>query len=161
MPGAFDGETVNRRRFMTATVHGAGAVAAAAFTLPALGFALGPVFSRLPWSWQAIGKPDDFVETTYVIKVITIVQGIGESGKTITYVRKRDPDIDKEPSDQYNQWIALSSRCMPGPLRPGGRAFHLPVSRRRLRLPRDGRGWAAGPPARSVLHPQEPADRPD
>jgi menaquinol-cytochrome c reductase iron-sulfur subunit len=112
MPGAFDGETVNRRRFMTATVHGAGAVAAAAFTLPALGFALGPVFSRLPWSWQAIGKPDDFVETTYVIKVVTIVQGIGEAGKTIAYVRTRDPNIDTEPEDQYNHWIALSSRCM-------------------------------------------------
>ena len=112
MPGAFDGETVNRRRFMTATVHGAGAMAAAAFTLPALGFALGPVFSRLPWSWQAIGKPDDFVETTYVIKVITIVQGIGEAGKTIAYVRTRNPKIDVEHEDQYNHWIALSSRCM-------------------------------------------------
>jgi menaquinol-cytochrome c reductase iron-sulfur subunit len=112
MPGAFEGETVNRRRFMTATVHGAGAVAAAAFTLPALGFALGPIFSRLPWSWQAIGKPDDFVETNYVIKVITIVQGIGEAGKTISYVRTRDPKIDVEPEDQYNHWIALSSRCM-------------------------------------------------
>jgi menaquinol-cytochrome c reductase iron-sulfur subunit len=112
MPGAFDGETVNRRRFMTATVHSAGALAAAAFTLPALGFALGPVFSRLPWSWQAIGKPDDFVETTYVIKVVTIVQGIGEAGKTIAYVRTRNPKIDVEHEDQYNHWIALSSRCM-------------------------------------------------
>jgi menaquinol-cytochrome c reductase iron-sulfur subunit len=97
---------------MTATVHSAGAVAAAAFTLPALGFALGPIFSRLPWSWQAIGKPSDFVETTYVIKVITIVEGIGEAGKTIAYVRTRDPQIDTEPEDQYNHWIALSSRCM-------------------------------------------------
>jgi menaquinol-cytochrome c reductase iron-sulfur subunit len=112
MPGAFEGETVNRRRFMTATVHGAGAVAAAAFTLPALGFALGPVFSRLPWSWQAIGKPADFTEDTYVIKVITIVQGIGEAGKSIAYVRARNPQIDKENEDQYNHFIALSSRCM-------------------------------------------------
>jgi menaquinol-cytochrome c reductase iron-sulfur subunit len=112
MPGAFEGETVNRRRFMTATVHGAGALTAAAFTLPALGFALGPIFSRLPWSWQAIGKPSDFVETTYVIKVITIVEGIGEAGKSIAYVRTRDPAIDTEKPDKYNQWIALSSRCM-------------------------------------------------
>jgi Rieske Fe-S protein len=112
MPGAFEGETINRRRFMTATVHGAGAVAAAAFTLPALGFALGPVFSRLPWSWQAIGKPDDFTENNYVIKVITLVQGIGEAGKSIAYVRQRDPQIDKEKEDQYNHFIALSSRCM-------------------------------------------------
>jgi menaquinol-cytochrome c reductase iron-sulfur subunit len=42
LPGAFEGETVSRRRFMTATAHTAGAIAAAAFTLPALGFAIGP-----------------------------------------------------------------------------------------------------------------------
>jgi menaquinol-cytochrome c reductase iron-sulfur subunit len=112
MPGAFDGETINRRRFMTATVHGAGALAAAAFTLPALGFALGPIFAREPFSWQPIGTPSDFTEDTYVIKVIEIVQGIGEAGKSIAYVRQRDPQIDTEHEDQYNHWIALSSRCM-------------------------------------------------
>ena len=57
MPGAFEGETVTRRRFMTAVTHSAGGVAAAAFTLPALGFALGPLFSREPFNWQAIGTP--------------------------------------------------------------------------------------------------------
>jgi Rieske Fe-S protein len=112
MPGAFEGETVTRRRFMTAVVHGSGGVAAAAFTLPALGFALGPIFSREPFNWQPIGPPSDFVESTYVIKVITIVQGIGEAGRSIAYVRTRNPAIDTEPEDQYNHWIALSSRCM-------------------------------------------------
>ncbi len=112
MPGAFEGETVTRRRFMGAVTNGAGAVAAAAFTLPALGFALGPVFSRVPFSWQPIGPRSDFTETTYATKTITIVQGIGEAGLSIAYVRKRDPAIDTEPEDQYNHWIALSSRCM-------------------------------------------------
>jgi Rieske Fe-S protein len=112
MPGAFDGETVTRRRFMTAVTHGAGGIAAAAFTLPALGFAIGPIFSRQPFNWQPIGTPADFPKDTYVTKVITIVEGIGEAGKSIAYVRARDPSIDKEPADQYNQFIALSSRCM-------------------------------------------------
>lgn len=112
MPGAFEGETVTRRRFMTAVTHGAGGITAAAFTLPALGFAIAPIFSRLPWSWQPIGPPSDFTETTYVIKVITIAPDIGEAGKTIAYVRTRDPAIDTEHEDQYNHWIALSSRCM-------------------------------------------------
>ncbi len=112
MPGAFEGETVNRRRFMTMSVHTAGAVSAAAFTLPALGFALGPIFSRVPFAWQTIGVASDFTNDNYVIKVITLVEGIGESGKTIAYVRTRNPAIDIEPGDQYNQWIALSSRCM-------------------------------------------------
>lgn len=111
MPGTFEGETVTRRRFMSAVVHSSGGLAAAAFTLPALGFALGPIFSREPFNWQPIGTPADFVENNYVIKVITIVQGVGEAGRSIAYVRTRDPAIDTEPEDQYNRWIALSSRC--------------------------------------------------
>jgi Rieske Fe-S protein len=113
MPGAFEGETVTRRRFMSAVTHGSGGVAAAAFTLPALGFALGPIFSRQPFNWQTVGAPAEFSDqNTYVTKVITIVQGIGEAGNTIAYMRKRNPAIDTEPADQYNQIIALSSRCM-------------------------------------------------
>ena len=112
MPGAFDGETVTRRRFMNVVTQGSGAVAAAAFALPALGFAIGPLFSREPFAWQPVGTPSDFVETTYVTKVITIVPGIGEAGYSIAYMRQRDPAIDTEPEDQYNHWVALSSRCM-------------------------------------------------
>jgi menaquinol-cytochrome c reductase iron-sulfur subunit len=112
MPGAFEGETVNRRRFMAAVTHSAGGIAAAAFGLPALGFAIGPIFKRQPFEWQIIGTPDDFTELTYVTKVLTIVSGIGEAGKSIAYMRKRDPAIDTEPHDQYNNYIALSSRCM-------------------------------------------------
>jgi menaquinol-cytochrome c reductase iron-sulfur subunit len=113
MPGAFEGETITRRRFMSAVTHGSGGVAAAAFTLPALGFALGPIFSREPFNRQTVGTPADFSDpSTYVTKVITIVQNIGEAGNTIAYMRKRNPAIDTEPADQYNQIIALSSRCM-------------------------------------------------
>jgi Rieske Fe-S protein len=112
IPGAFEGETVTRRRFMTAVTHGAGGVAAAAFTLPALGFALGPIFSRVPFNWQTIGLTSDFPQDTYQTKTLEIVQGIGEAGTSTAYVRKRNPAIDTEPEDQYNQYIALSSRCM-------------------------------------------------
>jgi menaquinol-cytochrome c reductase iron-sulfur subunit len=112
MPGAFEGETVTRRRFMGATVHTAGGITAAAFALPALGFALGPLFSREPFNWQTIGPAGEFTTKTYVTKVITVVQGIGEAGKTIAYVRQRDPNLDTEPEDQYNHYVALSSRCM-------------------------------------------------
>jgi quinol---cytochrome c reductase iron-sulfur subunit, bacillus type len=112
MPGAFEGETVTRRRFMNVVTQGSGLVAAMAFTLPALGFAIGPIFSREPFNWQAIGRPDDFTQETYTTKVLTIVQGIGEAGYSIAYVRARDPKIDTEPADQYNHWVALSSRCM-------------------------------------------------
>jgi Rieske Fe-S protein len=112
IPGAFEGETVSRRRFMVLSANGAGAVAAMAFTLPALGFALGPVFSREPFDWQPVGPPSDFTATVYATRVIQIVQGIGEAGNTIAYVRKRNPAIDTEHEDQYNHFIALSDRCM-------------------------------------------------
>jgi menaquinol-cytochrome c reductase iron-sulfur subunit len=111
MPGAFEGETVTRRRFMTGVAHGAGGIAAAAFTLPALGFALAPVFHQDSLPWQALGSPSDFTEDTYVTRVITLVAGIGEAGKSIAYVRARNPAIDTEPADKYNQFLALSSRC--------------------------------------------------
>jgi menaquinol-cytochrome c reductase iron-sulfur subunit len=113
IPGAFEGETVTRRQLMNMSVHSGGAIAAAAFTLPALGFALGPLFSRVPFKWQPLGPPSDFADdTTYVTRIVTIVPGLGEVGKSTAYVRVRNPSLDTEPEDQYNKWIAISSRCM-------------------------------------------------
>jgi menaquinol-cytochrome c reductase iron-sulfur subunit len=112
MPGTFEGETVTRRRFMNVVTQGAGGVAVLAFTLPALGFAVGPLFSREPFDWQTVGTPADFDDNHYVTKVITIVQGIGNAGNSIAFMRKRNPAIDTEPEDQYNHYVALSSRCM-------------------------------------------------
>jgi menaquinol-cytochrome c reductase iron-sulfur subunit len=111
IPGAFEGETVTRRRLMNLAANGAGGVAAAAFTLPALGFALAPVFKTSPVFWQALGPPSDFPTDNFVVRVITLVPGIGEAGKSIAYVRTRNPQLDSEPEDQYNRWIALTSRC--------------------------------------------------
>jgi len=87
-------------------------VAASAFLLPALGFAVGPVFEKPEVRWQMVGTLDEFPVTTYVPKVITIVDGIGQAGKTTTYIRKRDPKIDTDKPDKYNQYIAISTRCM-------------------------------------------------
>jgi Rieske Fe-S protein len=112
IPGAFEGETVTRRQLMNLWANGVGGVAAAAFTLPALGFAIAPIFKRQPWSWQTIGSPSDFPKDSYMTKVINITPGIGQAGNTIAYVRARNPSIDTEPEDQYNQFVALSSRCM-------------------------------------------------
>jgi menaquinol-cytochrome c reductase iron-sulfur subunit len=113
LPGAFEGETVNRRRFMNVVANGAGGVAAAAFTLPALGLALAPVFTVGPSvRWQPIGPPDDFPDDNYVPKVIVLVPGMGEAGNSLVYVRQRNSAIDLEPEDQWNHWVAVSSRCM-------------------------------------------------
>ena len=67
VPGAFEGETVTRRRLMTLTAHGAGAVATSAFLLPALGFAAGSaIFERPQVHWEPVGKPSDFPNDNYV-----------------------------------------------------------------------------------------------
>ena len=112
IPGAFEGETVTRRRFMTGTVHVAGAVAMSAIALPAVGFALGPLFEKKEVEWQPIGAPADFGIEDYVPKVITETEGIGIIGQTTVYVRKRNDEIDTEEKDQYNEYIAISTRCM-------------------------------------------------
>lgn len=111
MPGAFEGETVTRRRFMTGVTHGAGAVAAGAFALPAIGFAVGPIFEKHDTPWQDIGATDEFPNDTYVPKTITLVEGIGEAGRSTVYVRARGPE-DTDKPDQYNKFIAISTRCM-------------------------------------------------
>lgn len=112
IPGAFEGETVTRRRFMVGTVHVAGAVAMSAIALPALGFALGPIFESKEESWQPVGREDEFGTDEYIPKVITETEGIGVVGQTTVYMRKRNPQIDTEPADEYNEYIAISTRCM-------------------------------------------------
>jgi Rieske Fe-S protein len=112
IPGAFEGETVTRRRFMTSTAAVAGTVAAAAISLPVLGFAVGPIFDRLPTRWQAIGAPGEFTEDTYRSRVIDLVpEDVGTAGKTTVFVRRRNHAIDREPEDRWNRFIVVTSRC--------------------------------------------------
>jgi menaquinol-cytochrome c reductase iron-sulfur subunit len=112
IPGAFEGETVTRRRFMTGTAHTAGAVATAAFTIPAIGVAVGPMFEKKENRWEAVGPVADFPDDTYIPRTLTIEPGIGDVGKTTVYIRKHNPEIDTEPKDEYNDFIAISTRCM-------------------------------------------------
>ena len=111
IPGAYEGETVTRRRFMTASAHTAGGIATAAFTLPALGMAFGPVFEKRDEHWESVGPIADFPDDTYIPRTLTIERGIGEVGKTTVYVRKYSAK-DKEVKDEYNDFVAISTRCM-------------------------------------------------
>jgi hypothetical protein len=112
MPGAFEGETITRRRLMTGTAHGFGAVAAGAFALPAIGFALGPVFTRQKWQWLDIGAVADFSPDNYSPKTFEIVSGIGEAGYSTAYVRLYNKEIDGPKRDSYDDVVAVSTRCM-------------------------------------------------
>jgi menaquinol-cytochrome c reductase iron-sulfur subunit len=111
MPGAYEGETVSRRRFFTGGALAAGGLATAAFGLPALGFALGPVFSRTePHRWQDVGPEADFNATTYTVKIIDLVADIGDSGKTTVYVRRYSRAIDGSKGSDL-PYVAVSNRC--------------------------------------------------
>ena len=45
--------------------------------------------------------------------MITEIQGVGATGNTTVYMRRRNPKIDTiDKPDRYNQVIALSTRCM-------------------------------------------------
>ena len=104
-PGAFEGETVTRRAFMTGGALAAGGIASAAFGLPALGFALGPVLEKTEVDrWQDVGPEDDFNPQTYVPKVMNIVANIGEAGKTTVYVRRFDPERDEPSPSGSSTW---------------------------------------------------------
>ena len=108
--GAWEGETVTRRRAFEVGAQGVGGIAVAAFALPALGFALGPLFEdQLPDRFQDVGPEDDFSLETYVPKVIAIVPEVGEAGKSTIYVRRTDPSRDAKNADQ--PYVAISTRC--------------------------------------------------
>jgi menaquinol-cytochrome c reductase iron-sulfur subunit len=112
LPGAFPGETVTRRRFMTGAAYAAGALAATAITLPVSGFAIAPVFDRAPAIWQPIGRLSRFTDSTYLPVAITIEPGVGEAGRSIAYVRRHNPRLDGPLRDKYGRVIAISSRCV-------------------------------------------------
>jgi nitrite reductase/ring-hydroxylating ferredoxin subunit len=89
----------------------AGAVAVSAIALPALGFAIGPIFDRAQISWQDIGPLSRYTDSTYVQATITISPGVGEAGKSTVYVRKHNLKVDGPVKDQYDHVVAISTRC--------------------------------------------------
>jgi menaquinol-cytochrome c reductase iron-sulfur subunit len=113
MAGAFEGETVTRRRLMEGGVQLAGGVAVAAIALPALGFALGPLFvEQEPERWLDVGPEDDFNDETYVPKVISLVPQVGDAGKTTIYVRKFNSEKDTVvKGEDPLPYVAISTRC--------------------------------------------------
>jgi len=115
--GAFEGETVTRRRLMEGTAAAVGGIATMAFALPGLGFALGPIFEDTnPTIWQDVGAEGDFNPQSYVPRVMSIDPEIGDAGKTTIYVRKFSRDIDEVVKGQDPQPYVVISRSSDGEL---------------------------------------------
>ena len=106
---------MTRRRVFTVAAQGLGGVAAVAVVLPAVGFALAPVFESEDEIWQSVGSLDEFSPDVYVPRIITVVEGIGEVGKTTAYVRQGNPELSKQepdlPQESADEYIAISTRC--------------------------------------------------
>jgi len=114
IPGAFEGETITRRRFMTGGANVAGAVAAASFALPPLAMALAPVFESTAHRWEIAGPTDEFPDDNYIPVTITLTPGIGQVGKSTVYIRKHNAQLDTDTYDRNpvtHPFIAISSRC--------------------------------------------------
>jgi menaquinol-cytochrome c reductase iron-sulfur subunit len=113
--GYFKGESMTRRNVLTIGVQAVGGVAVAAVALPAVGFALAPLFEEEKSPWQPVGPTSDFSPDTYRPVVITAVEGIGETGKTTAFVRQGDPTLTGLPSgyekESPGEYIAISTRC--------------------------------------------------
>ena len=108
-PGYFEGESMTRRRMFTGGAMALGGIAGAAIGLPAIGFALGPVFEEEEATWRDVGPPSDFRQDGYTARTITLTEGVGDAGLTTIYVRKSDPDVF--PSEKPEEFIAVSTRC--------------------------------------------------
>jgi len=105
--GYFEGESMTRRTAFTVTGQALGGLAGAAIVLPAVGFAMAPLFEEEGDIWQGVGPVGDFSEETYRAVVITAVPEIGETGKTTAYVRRGSADLKEDASGH----IAISTRC--------------------------------------------------
>jgi menaquinol-cytochrome c reductase iron-sulfur subunit len=113
--GYFKGESMTRRTAFTVGIQAVGGVAVAAVALPAVGFALAPLFEQEDQPWQAVGAPSDFSPDTYRPVVITAVENIGETGKTTAFVRRGNPNLTGLPSgyekETPDEFIAITTRC--------------------------------------------------
>jgi menaquinol-cytochrome c reductase iron-sulfur subunit len=99
---------MTRRRAFTVLVQALGGAAGAAIALPAVGFALAPIFDEAEVTWEPVGPESDFSASSYKSVVVTIVEDVGEVGKATAYVRRGSEDLGESP-DEY---IAVSNRCV-------------------------------------------------
>jgi menaquinol-cytochrome c reductase iron-sulfur subunit len=113
--GYFQGESMTRRTAFTVGVQAVGGIAVGLVALPAIGFAVAPLFEEEKSPFQAVGPTTDFSPDTYRPVVITAVEDIGETGKTTVYVRQGNPNLTGLPSgyapETSDEYVAITTRC--------------------------------------------------
>jgi menaquinol-cytochrome c reductase iron-sulfur subunit len=107
--GYFEGESMTRRNVFIVAGQALGGAAGLAVALPVVGFAIAPIFDHPEEHWEGVGSPDDYTPDTYRQAVITIVDGVGDAGKTTVYIRR---GITEEPfNEDPGSFVAISTRC--------------------------------------------------
>ncbi len=99
---------MTRRTVFAVGGQALGGIAGLAVALPAIGFAMAPLFEEVGNDWQAVGPVSNFTEDTYKPVTLTAVPDIGEAGKTTAYVRKSTGDDEVEGEDGF---VAITTRC--------------------------------------------------
>ena len=99
---------MTRRHAFTIAVQALGGVAGAAIVLPAVGFAVAPIFHRGKERWEAVGPVDRLRRRHLPPGRLHRTEGIGDAGKTTAYIRQAAPsELDEDPGT----FIAISTRC--------------------------------------------------
>ena len=101
---------MSRRKALTVAGQAVGGLAGAIIVLPAVGFAVAPIFEKPEERWESVGPVSRFTEKTYTPVVFTLVEGIGEAGKTTAYVRKAIPPR-RSTRRSRQPYVAISTRC--------------------------------------------------
>jgi menaquinol-cytochrome c reductase iron-sulfur subunit len=107
-PGYFEGETVTRRRLFSGGAMALGGIAGVAIGLPAIGFAIGPIFDEEKTEFQDVGPPSDFTPDNYAPRTITLTEGVGEAGNATVYIRAGNTNL---PGETKGEYIAITTRC--------------------------------------------------
>ena len=143
---------MTRRNAFAVAGQALGGVAGAIIVLPAVGFALAPLFEEEEETGRRSARSSTSSPTP-TPRVITAVQGIGEAGKTTVYVRRGSTDLEtktRTPTSRSRP-AAPTSAARSGS--SGRRQLHLPVPRWRLWLPGRAHRRPAGAPARPLPDP--------
>ena len=150
---------MTRRHAFTIAAQGLGGLAGAAIILPAVGFAVAPIFHRGKERWEAVG-PTRRLRRGH-LPPGRLHRDRGDRRRRQDH-RLRAPRLDRVrrgPERLHRRLQPLRPPRLPGALRRGRRQLHLPLPRRRLRLPGQADRRPAGPPARPVPGPHPAAAR--
>jgi len=86
-PGYFEGESMSRRRALTVAGQAVGGLAGAVIVLPAVGFAIAPIFDSPEERWESVGPVSRFRADVY--KPYSNNSYEGEAGEMLSFARDR------------------------------------------------------------------------